>query len=97
MQHSLFDWSPPCQIVLFPMSKRVGRIRSTAEKMLAKSTDRHADSYRDQVTLALINHLCRLEVPQIDQDKQVGAFWSAVDVEMIRQTRRGQRPGGNAA
>lgn len=98
MQPSLFDWTPPCQIIVFPMAKRVGRIRSTAEKMLAKATERAASSYRDQVTDGILRGLSRAGVPETEQDEQLGAFWEAVQEEMIRQTYYGdQRPGGNAA
>lgn len=79
------------------MVKRVGRIRSTAEKMLAKTTERHAESYRDQVTSALLNQLDRLGIPEHEQDEQLGQFWAAVQAEIIRLTYRGQRPGGSAA
>ena len=93
----LFTWHPACRIIAFPLVSRVGKIRDVAEKMLAKSTDRHAASYRDQVTSALLNHLTRLGVPEMQQDEQLGAFWEAVQAEIIRQTYRGQRPGGGAA
>lgn len=44
MQGSLFDWTPPCRMIVFPMSRRVGRIRDVAMKMLDKPTDRAASS-----------------------------------------------------
>lgn len=88
----------PCDVIVFPLVKRVGKVRDVAGKMLSKSTDRHAESYRDQVTSALLNHLARVGVPEHEQDEQLGAFWSAVQAEMIRLTYRGgQRPGGSAA
>ncbi|MER8829141.1 DUF6074 family protein [Mesorhizobium sp. M0938] len=46
---------------------RVGKVRDVAGKMLAKTTDRHAESYRDQVTLALLNPLTRLGVSEYEQ------------------------------
>lgn len=97
MQPSLFDWPSQCRVIVFPMAKRVGRIRSTAEKMLAKPTDRAAASYRDQVTEAMIRQMSRAGVSETEQDEQLGAFWSAVQTEIIRQTYRGSRPGGTAA
>ena len=96
-QMDLLDWNPPCQVIAFPLVSRVGRIREVAAKVLAKSTDRHAESYRDQVTTGLLGHLGRLGIPEAEQDQQLGQFWSAVEAEIIRQTYQGQRPGGNAA
>jgi hypothetical protein len=87
----------PCDVVAFPLIRRIGKIRDVASKMLAKSTDRHAESYRDQVTTGLLGHLTRLGISEREQDEQIGAFWSAVQAEMIRLTYRGQRPGGSAA
>jgi hypothetical protein len=97
MQPTLFDWSPPCKMIVFPMAKRAGRIRSTAEKMLAKPTDRAAASYRDQVTDGLLRQMDRAGIPIGEQDEQLGAFWTAVQAEIIRLTYRNNRPGGHAA
>ncbi|RWC23230.1 MAG: hypothetical protein E5V21_22020 [Mesorhizobium sp.] len=80
----------PCQVIAFPLILRVGKIRDVATKMLAKSTDRHAESYRDQVTAALLCHLSRIGIPQGEQDKQLTTFWSAVQTEIIRQSYRQQ-------
>jgi len=94
----LFRWKPDSpKIIVFPMVKRVGRVREVASKMLDKPTDRAAAFYRDQVTDALLRSLSKAGVPGAIQDEELGAFWSAVDAEMIRQTYQGQRPGGNAA
>ena len=86
-----------CTLLAFPLHRRVGKVRDVAGKMLAKTTDRHAQFYRDQVTSALLNHLERLGVPRCEQEGQTSAFWNAVQAEMIGQTHRGQRPGGSAA
>lgn len=92
-----FDWSAPCQVILFPMGKRVGRIRSTAEKMIAKPTDRAAESYRGQVTDGLIRQMARTGLSVSEQDEHLGAFWSAVQAEIIRLAYRSNRPGGGHA
>lgn len=94
----LFQWKPDiARVIVFPMVKRVGRIRDVAAKMLDKPTDRAAAFYRDQVTDALLRSLSKAGVTEAVQDEELGAFWSAVDAEMIRQTYQGQRPGGEAA
>ncbi|MER8882614.1 DUF6074 family protein [Mesorhizobium sp. M0816] len=79
------------------MAKRVGRIRSTAEKMLDKPTDRAAESYRNQVTEGLLKQLAKAGLGDVEQDEQLGAFWDAVQAEIIRLTYRDNRPGGHAA
>ena len=84
-------------IIVFPMTKRVGRIRDVATKMLDKPTDRAATFYRDQVTDAIIRSLTRAGIAAAEKDEHVGAFWSAVQAEIIRLTYRGSRPGGSAA
>lgn len=94
MQPDLLDWSPPCRVILFPMGKRVGRIRSTAEKMLAKPTDRAAESYRDQVTDGMLKQMAKAGIPVAQQGEHLGAFWSAVQAEIIRITYRSNQPGG---
>ncbi|ESZ68096.1 hypothetical protein X727_23080 [Mesorhizobium sp. L103C119B0] len=94
----LFDWQQPVvTVIVFPMVKRVGRIRDVAAKMLDKPTDRAATFYRDQVTDHLLRSFARVGISEEKQDEQIGAFWSAVDAEMTRLTYRGSRPGGNAA
>lgn len=94
MQPTLFDWSPPCQVIMFPMGRRVGRIRSTALKMLAKPTDRAAESYRNQVTDGLLKQMANAGIADSEQDEHLGAFWSAVQAEIVRLTYRSNRPGG---
>ncbi|MER8653450.1 DUF6074 family protein [Mesorhizobium sp. M0847] len=96
-QMDLLDWNPPCHVIVFPLVRRIGKVRDVARKMLDKSTDRHAESYRDQVTTGLLGHMTRVGIPEQEQDEQLGAFWSAVDAEMTRLTYRGSRPDGNAA
>ncbi|NTG12674.1 hypothetical protein G6L05_02790 [Agrobacterium rhizogenes] len=81
----LFAWNPACKIVVFPMTARVGKVRDVASKMLDKATDRHADYYRRQVTEAVLTQMARLGIPEHEQDEHLGAFWHAVQDEMIRQ------------
>ena len=92
----LFSWSPPRKIILFPMAKRIGRIRDVATKMLDKPTDRAALHYRGQVTDALLRGLEKAGVPEHEQDEHLGAFWQAVEAEMTRLTYSGHGTGGAA-
>ncbi|MGP2493522.1 DUF6074 family protein [Mesorhizobium sp. PUT5] len=97
MQGSLFDWTPPCRMIVFPMSRRVGRIRDVAVKMLDKPTDRAATFYRDQVTDGILKQMVKARISEAEQDEQLGAFWQAVQAEMIRLTYCGHGTGGGAA
>lgn len=96
MQTSLFDWKPPCAVIVFPMTKRVGRIRDVATKLLDKPTDKAASFYRNQVTDSLIKSMGRAGIADAEQDEHLGAFWNAVDCEMIRRTYEGHGTGGAA-
>jgi hypothetical protein len=93
----LFTWqSPECHLIPFPLSRRIGKVRDVAMKLLEKTTDRHADYYRNQVADALFKQLSKLGVPEIEQDEQVGAFFCKVEQEISRLTYRGSKPGGAA-
>lgn len=93
----LFAWRPPTgDLVTFPLAKQGHKVRDTAQKLLAKSTDKHAEYYRGQVTDAFVKRLLRMGIADQIVDEQVGAFWSAVEWEVARLTYRGQRPGGAA-
>jgi hypothetical protein len=93
----LFTWQPAeCLLLAFPLNRQVGKVRDVARKLLDKSTDRHAEYYRCQITDALIRKLTKLGIPERVQDEQISAFWSAVELETARLTYRGQRPGGAA-
>ncbi|NKM57178.1 hypothetical protein GFL21_22060 [Rhizobium anhuiense] len=84
----LFARQPPCKVLTFPLVNRIGKIRDVASKSLAKITDHHADVYRKQVTEALLRQFDRLGIPEDEQDEQLGAFWHAVQNEMMRQCGR---------
>lgn len=92
----LFTWQPTRQVIVFPMVKRVGRIRDVAIKMLDKPSDRAASHYRHKVTDAMLRGFEKLGIPEDEQDEQLGSFWQAVEAEMIRLTSSGSGTGGAA-
>jgi hypothetical protein len=94
-QMNLLDWSPPCQVIAFPLIHRVGRIREVAEKLNAKSLAA-ANFYERQVTEGLMAHLDRLGVDEAEQDRQLACFWDAVCLERARLSCS-RHPGGDAA
>ncbi len=95
----LFGRRPACRLIAFPLGNRIGKIRDVAAKMLDKTSERHADYYRDQVTSALLKQFDTIGLSHQEQDAQLRAFWEKVRDEMIRQTYHptiGSNPGGAA-
>ncbi|WP_164924154.1 DUF6074 family protein [Sinorhizobium fredii] len=73
-----------CELVPFPLSKRIGKIRGVAAKLLDRKSERHAEYYQQQVTEALVGQLRKIGLPQRLQDKEIREFWSGVEQEMKR-------------
>ncbi len=73
-----------CQIIAFPLTKRVAKVRDVAAKLMEKTTDRQAEAYRNMVAEMLFRHLDRLGIAEDEQDEQVGAFFTAVEQELLR-------------
>lgn len=83
-------------LIIFPMSKRVGRIRDVAVKMLDKPTERSAEHYRRQVTEAILTGLDRIGVVEQEKAAHVSEFWKAVENEVGRIAYCGHGTGGAA-
>jgi hypothetical protein len=93
----LFSWQPPaCELIPFPLDRRIGKIRDVAAKLLDKSTERHANFYRSQISDALTAHLSKLGLSPEEQSTQISVFFAKVQDEVARITYRGSRPGGAA-
>lgn len=95
----LFNWRPQCEVINFPLARRLGKIRDVAAKMLDKTTDRHADHYRAQVTEAIQKQMSRAGVDCEITNEEIVAFWAKVHDEMVRLTyqRRGRSPDPRGA
>jgi hypothetical protein len=94
----LFHWTPPpCRLLAFPLSRRIGKIRDVALKLSGKATDKHADYYRQQVEEALRKHLAKIDVVGEDQDREIAHFWSSVRNEMSRLAYHYRDRGGEAS
>lgn len=92
----LFNWSPPVRIILFPLTKRIGKIRHTAQKLAGKRGD-DADIYWRQVIAANRKHLARVGLDDAAIETELLAFHDAVQAEMVRQSyRQSSTPGGSA-
>jgi hypothetical protein len=72
-----------CQIIPFPLTKRSATVREVAAGLKGKS-NRHAEAYRNRIADELFEHLARTGLSEDEQDEQVGAFFSAVELEMYR-------------
>lgn len=72
------------ELIPFPLHHRVGKVRDVARKLASKTTERHADYYREQVSDALRGQLTKVGVSIFDQEQQIARFWSEVDREVTR-------------
>jgi hypothetical protein len=72
-----------CQIIPFPMTKRLATVREVAATLKGKN-GRHAEAYRNRIADGLFEHLARIGLSEDEQDEEVGAFFSAVELEMFQ-------------
>lgn len=81
----LFRWSPPpCRVLPYPLTRRVGKIRDVALKLSEKATEKHAAYYQSQVDDALRKQMIRIGLDDAAQDRALAAFWSCVRNEINR-------------
>ncbi|WP_028034120.1 DUF6074 family protein [Chelativorans sp. J32] len=96
----LLAWQPPRRVLLFPLTKRIGKVRHTALKLSEKNGE-DANLYWKQVVAANRKHLERVGLSAEEIDAEIREFFEAVRGEMYRLAyecnRSGQRPGGGAA
>lgn len=94
-QLDLVELHRPVEIIPFPLTRRIGRIREVAGK-LADKTDRQTEHYLKQVTGGLFYQLERLGIPAETQDRMVEDFMTAVCNELNRRENI-VGPSGGAA
>ncbi|NVP55982.1 DUF6074 family protein [Mycoplana rhizolycopersici] len=92
----LLSWTPPCKVILFPLVKRVGKVRHTAQLLSSKHGE-DAILYWKQVMAANRKHLTRIGLDQDDIEAELGSFHEAVHSEMVRLAYCGGRGNGGAA
>ena len=82
----MFEAEAPmlCRIIAFPLTRRAARVREVATRLMEKTSDRHATAYRNQVAETFFRYLDKLGIAEDEQDEQVGAFFTAVELEMAR-------------
>ena len=87
----LFRWRPPeVEVIPFPCRARIGKIRQTAELILASATDRAASARWRQVTEGIARQMERAGIPAASIDAEIQNFTHAVNAEVVRRSR-GQR------
>lgn len=88
----LFAWQPSKQVLLFPLKRRVGKIRHTATKLVRKHGD-DADLYWKQVVAANRKHLERIGMPEAEIETELRNFFDAVQAELVRIAISGKGAG----
>jgi hypothetical protein len=91
-QPRLLSSSPPCQVLLFPMTKRIGKIRHTAQILTGKQEEGAAIYWR-QVIAAAQRHFARVGVTDSEADRQMGEFFAAVQSELAKFAHKGHGSG----
>ena len=72
-------------VVYFPLARQVKRIDAVAS-LVARLTDVDiADFCRHRIADDLFRELSDLGVPEAEQDEAVGAFFAAVEAEILRR------------
>lgn len=72
------------QIIVFPLTRRIGKIRSVAATLRGMKTEKMARAYRVQITAGLLNNLAKLGIAAIDQHEPILKFWQAVHDEIAK-------------
>lgn len=79
----LLSWRPPCQVVPFPLERRIGKIRRTAE-VLGERHGKGADHYWKQVVSGIASQMQRAGVPADVIAFEIRQFSEAVQLELVR-------------
>lgn len=91
----LFNWQPPCRVILFPLTNRIGKVRHTAQ-LLSRKHGEDAELYWKQVIAANRKHLSRMGISGADAERELAMFFNAVQSEMVRLSFVNQGNGGAA-
>lgn len=75
------------QIIPFPVTARVRKIRDTALKLLERPTLKSAEHYRGQVLEPMNASFLRIGISEAEAEEQTRAFWMAVQVEAAKIQR----------
>lgn len=89
----LFRWQPPCKVLIFPLHKRVRKVRHTAA-MLFERHGEDAELYWKQVAAANRKHFERIGLSDDQARAELEAFSQAVHAEMTRISMIHRDKGG---
>ena len=95
-QLDLLNWTPPCQVVAFPLAKRMGKVRRVAD-ILVEKRGAAATSYWKQTISTIASQMQRAGLDRDVINEELRSFHDAVQRELWRRAGHGQRPRGNAA
>ncbi|AWC25477.1 hypothetical protein CO731_04974 [Aminobacter sp. MSH1] len=91
----LFAWQPRPKVLLFPLTRRVGKVRHTAAKLAGKHGE-DAELYWKQVVAANRKHLERVGLSEDQISDELRSLFDAVQGELHRLAYQRQTPGGAA-
>lgn len=79
----LFNWTPPVQVIPFPLAANVGKVRRVAE-VLDNKHGKAADAYWRRTVQPMADRLTKAGVSQAEVDRQIVQFTDAVQQELNR-------------
>lgn len=91
----LMQWQQPCKVLMFPLHKRIGKVRRTASLLLSKHGE-DAELYWKQVAAANRKHFERIGLSDEQSRIEFEAFSQAVHSEMTRLSLTQRDTGGVA-
>ncbi|MBE0559920.1 MAG: hypothetical protein IH622_03680 [Ochrobactrum anthropi] len=91
----LLQWEQPAKVLMFPLHKRIGKVRHTASLLITKHGE-DAELYWKQVAAANRKHFDRIGLSEEQSRIEFEAFSQAVHAEMIRLSLTKRDTGGVA-
>ncbi len=95
-QPDLLSWQASCSFLVFPLNRRVGKVRHVAS-ILAHKHGKDAEAYWRQVTSGISISLDRIGMSDADKAAQIKVFFDAVQSELVRLHCVNRIPGGDVA
>lgn len=79
---TLVNRKPAIQIIIFPLAKRIGKIRRVADVMSRQSTKKAKDAYSNNIDDVLQAQLFRAGIKPSKIKSELDSFWDAVKIEI---------------
>lgn len=90
----LFAWEPPCKLIAFPLTARIGKVRRCAEVLETKQGNDATGYWRHQVRL-MVDQLEKAGTSPDEINRQIAEFQQAVQNELVRRSYEGQSADNN--